>query len=501
VKAKKGVRMWPSSKNPILPPEVKTLRRDEPAIRIAATTFLTLLIYCLSGAAQQTLPAEAKIGQPDSTLETIDEKKVQKEVDEELERPEEPQNLQGFFFSSPFTAAAVRETRLPFEKRSLDDTGAAISLPELTVAFVKPRSDFSLSYHPTFDRFSEHSELNAVTHTANLHFAYDLKRRWVLSVKNSFLRTEDPARKLRESIFILPRTSYQENVLSMSVDFLKSTRTKYTLEATNSFSFLSLKNLSHILPADRFDQVGGALTASVVHKVGVNQRLTNSYSFLLFRELHTGVENSMRRAHNASALYEYGWDQRGVHLELSGGVLHGSSTSYNALFRIGYNWRNLNIYTGYSRQFAFIRTLTGGFNGAGTLQSALAPESIAQVVTLGVAATLKQSLIVDLAAIAGKGDAAIPGNEIRSLSGRAQVAYRLGRVFPFVGAEFYGQNFNPMMESRMARSRYFAGMAVSLSSVTEAANAPVGDYAGKWPLSAPGLAPRRPSKLERGDLK
>jgi hypothetical protein len=239
----------------------------------------------------------------------------------------------------------------------------------------------------------------------------------------------------------------------------------------------------------------------MVHKLGAKQRLTNSYSLLLFRELHTGIQNSVRRAHNAGVLYEYGWDQRGVHLELSGGMLHGSSTSYNALMRVGYNWRNLNIYTGYSRQFAFVRTLRGGFDGFGNLQSALSPESIAQVVTMGLATALRESLIVDLAAIAGKGDAAIPGNQIRSISGRAQVAYRVRRVFPFIGAEFYGQNFNPLMESRMARSHYFAGLAISLSPVPEAANAPAGDYAGKWPLSAPGLAPRRPSKLERGELK
>ena len=417
------------------------------------------------------------------------------------EEEEEPKELRHLYFTSPFAASGVRETRLPVEKEKLDDNEASISLPEITIANVQPRTDFYLSYHPTIELFSNHQNLDSATQTVGLRFAHQFTPQWVFAARNLFLRTDDPTRKLRENVFLLPRTPYQENALSLTADYLKNSRTKYSLELDNTLSYLSLKNLEHTLPSDRFDQVAGGLTAAMEHKLGQRQKLTTGYSFLLFRNLHSGIPESVRHAHNANVMYEYGWDQRGVYVALSSGVLHGESTSYSALSRVGYAWRAFDVFAGYSRQFAFVRGFTSGAGNAALLGSGLSPATISEVVTLDMTGTVRGHLVIDLGASAGKGASSLPSGEIRSVTGRAQIAYRVGRVFPFIGAEFYGQNFNPLTDSRMARSRYFAGIAVSLSPVAEAANTPVGDYSSKWPLSAPGLAPHRTSKLEKGELK
>jgi CheY-like chemotaxis protein len=467
----------------------------------------TLLIFAIAGLATISRAQQQSISNSPRPSDLTAEPDFQpapnaeNENVTESEEEHEPQDLRHFYFTSPFAASGLRETRLPVETQTVGDTAAAIALPEMTIANVQPRTEFYLSYHPTLELFSNNQNLDTATHTAGLRFAHELSPRLVVSVRNSFLRTQDPTRQLRENVFLLPRTPYQENVFSLTTDFLKNSRTKYSFEFDNTLSYLSLKNLQHTLPSDRFDQVAGGVTASVTHKIAVQQRLTGSYSFLLFRDLHTGIAESIRHAHNANITYEYGRDQRGLYVELSAGALHGSSTSYTALTRVGYAWRSLTVYTGYSRQFAFVRGLGSAVESETRLASGLSPESISQVVTLDVAATVRGHLVIDLGGSDGKGASPLSVGDIRSVTGRLQMAYRLGRVFPFLGAEFYGQNFNPLTGSRMDRSRYFAGFAVSLSPVTEAANAPVGDYSSKWPLSAPGLAPRRTSKLDKGELK
>ena len=477
-----------------------------PILRRAAAWIFAAVLATGAALAQDTrttppLP-DPQSSQPDVQLqETVEQAKKKQTPTNEPQEEEEHPELRHLYFTSPFSASAIRETRISVGQRKVDDHGTAIGLPEITIANVLPKTEFFLSYHPTLEIFNEHKELNASTQIARLRFAHELSPRWVIAFRDSFLHTEDPTRVLDENIFLLPRTRYRENVLSVNLDYLRDSRTKYSLDFDNTISFLDLKNLIHIFPADRFDQVAGALTASVVHKLEKRQRLTGSYSFLLFRDLHLGIPSSWRPAHNGTVAYEYGWDQRGIYLEASGGVLHENSTSYTALARIGYNWRRFALYTGYTRQFAFIRGLQGGADGSGTLSGGLTPESIAQIVSLDFDGTVAGHLVIGLHASAGKGASALQIGDIKGINSRIQLAYRIGRVFPFVSAEFYGQNFNPMTNARMDRSRYAAGFAVSLDSIPEAANTPAADNPGKWPLNAPGLAPKRTAKIEKGELK
>ena len=494
--------------------------RRELKSRVAAMLILATVGLATIAIAQQTTPSAKPIPpgstvQPPSQNESVqnqpsqDESQpeqsaaVKAEKDEAIpEEEEEPKELRHFYFTSPLALSGVRETRLPVERQKFDDNEASISLPEITIANVQPLTEFYLSYHPTIELFSNHDDLDSATQTVGLRFAHQFTPRWVFAARDSFLRTDDPTRKLQENVFLLPRTPYQENVASLAADYLKNSRTKYSLELDNTLSYLSLKNLEHpTLPSDRFDQVASGLTAAMEHKFAQRQKLTVGYSLLLFRNLHSGLPETIRSAHNANALYEYGWDQRGVYVALSSGVLHGGGTSYSALARIGYAWRAFEVYTGYSRQFAFVRGFTSGPQNTLLIGTGLSPATISEVVTLNMTGTMRSHVVVDLAGTAGRGASALPSGEIRSVTGRAQIAYRVGRVFPFIGAEFYGQNLNPLTDSRMSRSRYFAGLAVSLSPVAEAANTPVGDYSSKWPLSAPGLAPHRTSKLEKGELK
>ena len=478
--------------------------------RVATWLILAVLSFAAAGSAQ-TSPSVSAQGQ--SQAQPQAQPQMQEEPQEEQDSSEadsqdqdvvlEPQQQPTappprFGFTTPLSLSAVRETRLPVEQRKIDDWIGHVAFPEMTLADVTARSEFYLSYHPTFEIFGTHKDLNNVAHSGRLRFARELAPRWVIGFRDSFLSTEDPTRALRENVFLLPRTPFWENFLSVNLDYLRDSRTKYSLDFDNTVSFLSLRNLHHIQPSDSFDQVAGAITASVTHKLEVQERVIGTYSFLLFRNLHTGQEESVRRAHHANVTYEYGWENRGIFMEVSAGVLHGSSTSYTTLGRVGFNWRNFSIASGYSRQFAFVRSLSGIDTA---LSGGLSADTIAQAVTLDLTGTVGGALVIDFGASAGKGDTSLSTGEVRSLTGRARIAYRVGRVFPFVGAEFYGQNFNPMTLSRMNRSRYMAGVSIALDSVVETVNTPTGDYQAKWPLTAPGLTPRRTTRLEKGELR
>jgi CheY-like chemotaxis protein len=468
--------------------------------RVASWIIIAILSALVRGAAQTASSSEPPAPAPDGTVATPAERSKPVPAPEPSEE-EQPPYRKGFYFTSPFAASGVREFHLPVGAKEVDGTATWIALPEMTFAHIEPRTEFLLSYHPSFELFHSDGELNAATHDARLRFARDLNPRWTVSFRDSYIRTEDPTRELQENVFLLPRTSFQENVAGLGFDYLRDARTKYSLDIDNTVSFLSLKDLLHNFPADRFDQVAGGVTAAMTRKVAVQERLTVSYSLLMFHDLHTGVPSSTRVAHGASLAWEHGFDQRGIYLELSGGVLRAGSTSYTALGRVGYNWRTFSAYLGYSREFAFVRSLAGGPDNAARLAGGLAPESISQVATLEIAGTIRGHVVVDLAGSVGEGASALSVGNIRSATARARLAYRVGRVFPFVGAEFYDQNFSPLTGSRMDRSRFMIGLSIALNSVPEAANLPTGDYSEKWPLSAPGLAARRSTRLEKGDLK
>ena len=475
-----------------------------PAFRTRNRAVLLMILFALTlraGAwAQQSSDPRQSQGAEQEDYLAAPTAQDESEVRGMEESPEEepPRNIQRFYFTTPFSISAARENRLPFEERKVNDFIGVLEIPEMTVADISPRSELLLSYRPEYEVFGRHHSLNAWSHTASLRFSNATSQRWRIRLRDTFRHTEDPTRRFRDATFLLPRSRFQENVLSSTLDYIASARTRYTLGFDNVVSSLSVPNAPSILPVDKFKDIAGVFTASISNVVAPRSRVTGSYSFLLFKDLSkprdrsVALDRELRKAHSAIVSYERGGDLRGAFLELSAGLLHGSSTSYSAMSRFGYNWPAASVYASYHRQFAVISGLDQFRNSGTRLGSGLFPGSISQVVALDLQGTAARLLVVDLGGSAGWGDAVIRPGRVKSYIGRMRVAYRIGeRFFPYIGAEFYAQDFNNIIQARLDRSRYTVGIKIFLDPIRETEVAPSGDVQARWPVGSPGLLPRR----------
>jgi hypothetical protein len=402
------------------------------------------------------------------------------------------QEARHFYLTSPLTLNVVREKQMPVGRDRLDDVVGIVTFPELSVGAVLPRTKVALSYYPEFEIFTKYGELNTVNHTAGFNLTHKINPQWTFAAKDSFLHTQDPSRTVRDSIFLLPRSRFRENIFGLSLDYRPSSRTTVTLGFDNTISYLSLPDFFRY---NRFNQMVATGTGSLSHMLTRQQRLTGSYSLLALRDLNEdkrlpGDPSLFRWAHNFNLTDRFG-SEAGFFFEPSVGVFRSGFTSYTVAGRIGRVWRSFLVDAGYSRQLALLRGV-GAPEGVSTLGSGLDTGSVSQVASLKLAGTVGRRLGMELRAAAGKNSEALVNQDIKSFTGRLRLVYRFGEsVCPFIGAEYYRQNVNELVPIPLARKRFFVGIAILLSRPPEDLPATQPEFLeGTWSAGIPGLITR-----------
>ena len=417
---------------------------------------------------------------------------------DQQERAEVPPP-RSFYFTSPLSVSGVRENRLPLGNGQFSGDAEVMALPEMTFARQNPRTDFFLSYRPQLEYVNDNTQLNMWTHSASARFAHQTSTQWTTSFKDSFLHTYDATTALGDSLFLIPRGLFVEDVFLFDEEYQYDSRTSIRAGVDGSFSKLSLPDVHRFLPylpANQFNSASGAVDVSVSRGIAANQRLTGSYSYLFVGDFTpqsaslVPLDQQVGRIHEGTLDYEWSRGGRGLSAELSAGILHSSSTSYTASARIGYNWETFSFHAGYVREVALLRGLGSEPAFTNPLLGGLFPGTVTQAVGMDLIGSVGRRLVVELHTSAGRDPIELRNNNY-NFAGRFRVGYLIGgRVLPFVGAEYYMDDFNVFTQSRISRSRFSAGLSILLTPIREAETVPIGDYSASWPVGVPGFIPR-----------
>jgi hypothetical protein len=106
---------------------------------------------------------------------------------------------------------------------------------------------------------------------------------------------------------------------------------------------------------------------------------------------------------------------------------------------------------------------------------------------------------MELRVAAGMNSEALQSQTIKSMTARLRVAYRVSeRVYPFVGAEYYGQNFNEVTLIPMDRKRIYVGFVIMLSSPRALVDKQAVNLDDAWPAGIPGFVSRGRPRSRNG---
>lgn len=402
----------------------------------------------------------------------------------------------GFAFTSPLVVSGGFEDHLLVGNTTVNDSTAVFSGPTLSLLKTAPRTEFGLNYTPEFQMFSRHSKLNTWNHSAGLHLEYKFTPRLSLSIDDSVLKTEDPTRALGETIFLLPRGDFRENVFGTTLSYNLTSRWILNFGYDNTVSDLRIPESPLPIISKQMANIG---TAGVSGLFGVRHRLSGTYSLISFRDL-TGKAGSLQSqpgiskpTHSGALTYRFG-RERGLAFDASAGYTHGGIDSYALSAGAERRWRTVMLRAGYSRQISVFRGIlrvvtTGDLTpelGETRLASGVLPTSVFQDVSIAYREKIGNRFGIDLRALAGRNDNSRV-RRIRSVTGRMRLYYRITpRVSAFIGAESYNQNFNELLGRRLERRRYYSGLMVSLAhrpqpiEITEA-ETPGADITAAWP--------------------
>jgi len=292
-------------------------------------------------------------------------------------------------------------------------------------------------------------------------------------VDDSFLKTQDPTRSLGESIFLMPRGDFRENVFNLTLDYRFARNTILSIGGNNTYSRWFLVGTTQ---TGKFTNLSSAGTVALSQIIRQRHRISASYSLLKIRELDApgGLSQASdllsRPTHSAGLGYRYS-KERGLTFEVSGGVMRGGIDSYSVTGQLEKHWSTLLLGVGYVRQISAFRVLVSPLTGVVTpgisetqLASGVLPNNIIQAATFHYREKFGQHLGVELRGLAGRQNFITQGRNINSVTGRFRVYYAVSdRVSIFVGAESYDQNFNDLLGTSLARRRYLGGMMISLA--------------------------------------
>ncbi len=371
------------------------------------------------------------------------------------ERPE------GFYLTSPLSLSYGYDQGFVARTGKLNDTVGLLTGPTFAWMHTTHRQEFFVDYRPEIELFRHNSELNAWNHLAAMRYKYRINARWSVDTGNLFLSTADASRQLVNSLLLLPRGRFLQNSAYLGVGYRVNARTKIDLRLDNTFTNTDLPGAL----AGRLDGVTTAATLTVDRKVTSRQKLSVSYSFLHSHPLRL-VAGGASDVNLANAGYGIEVNP-GLVLQLGAGVVYGAQTSFIGTAVVEKRLGGMWVAGGYQRYLSFfggLPQLSSAAPGTSGFADGSTPGSVYQVASVRAWGRLSPRVGME-----GGLQRVLNGKDthFQSISGiisQLHLSYRLNdRVTWFVRLEHYGQSGNVFVAESLSRSRYFAGVELSLS--------------------------------------
>jgi len=351
----------------------------------------------------------------------------------------------------------------------LDDKFLLLTLPKIAYLNDTRRHAFYVTWVPEFEMYLHNSDQNAFNQQAVVGFDYFLSRRMQISLGDTYLSTQDPARTLQNVFLLLPRDRYRENAVRAAFDFQKSAITSFGVSVDHSYTTYANKDT---FQGRSIDERATGYSFMVSRMVGRNQRLRGIYSLITMTALNQpevvdGIvdptQPSRKPVHAGTLQYRVGLN-RGTTIEASGGVIQLDS-GLNYTFRGSLDKRIATFWTlaaSFSRTLEFLSpTRTGfaeGLDSHGFYDVA--------VIRVNGQPTRKTGVFIDTSFARSATSAAIASN--KALSGRFRFDYRLNdRSVLFSSLEAFHQNRNQFVNAPLSRNRFTVGIEFSLATETQ----------------------------------
>jgi len=374
----------------------------------------------------------------------------------------------GFQLTSPLSLSAGYDESFAVGSQTLDDTVTLLTLPTLSWTRRTNQTNLSIDYEPEFELFSQHQDLNAWNHSATLRLTHRINGRLTFEAGDSFLSTMDPSRRLVDSLPLLPRGRFRQNVLYTGLAYRLDRRTKLSFRFDTAVVTMALPGAF----AGKLDQMSGAGTVTLERTVNRHHSLSGTYSYLLVRPLNAGPSESTTGVHNLNLGYIYTVNP-GLILRFSGGVIRGQQSNFIGEAAVEKRLSGLWVAAGFQRYLSFFGGLapTGAVPAGGIpFANGLAPSDVYQVASIRAWGKLTKRLGLEGSALRALNGVNPQNQAVKSLIGQLRLDYKLNeRLTLFTSAAFYGQNVNDFSPLPLSRRRYFGGLEISLSRPREAA--------------------------------
>jgi hypothetical protein len=379
------------------------------------------------------------------------------------------QRPDGFQLTSPLSLSAGYDQNFPVGSQVLDDTVTLLTLPTLSWTKTTHRTDFSVDYEPEFEIFSQHQELNAWNHAATLRFTHRINGRWTLDAGDSLLSTMDPTRALVDSLLLLPRGRFRQNLFYAGLGYRLDRRTTLSFRFDDATTTMALSGAM----AGRLDQTSSAGTVTLERTVNRHHELSGSYSYLVVRPLNTGTFGNSTSLQNLNLGYIYTVNP-GLIFRFAGGMIRGQQSDFTGGGAVEKRLSGVWVAAGFQRYLSFFGGLAPtGAAPAGTIPFAngLAPSNLYEVASLRAWGKLTKRLGLEGSALRALNGVNPQDQAIKSVIGRLRLDYKLSeRLTVFTRVDFYGQNVNDFSPLPMSRRSYFGGLEIALSHRRESRN-------------------------------
>jgi hypothetical protein len=383
--------------------------------------------------------------------------------------PARAQGSDGFQLTSPLSLSTGYDDNFVVGSQALDDTVTILTLPTLSWTKSTHRTTFSIDYEPEFELFSQHQDLNAWNQSATLRLTHRFSGRLTLDAGDSFLSTMDPTRQLVDSLLLLPRGRFRQNLFYTRLAYRLDRRTTLSFRFDNATTTMALPGVL----ASWLDQTSSAGTVTLERTVNRHHELSGSYSYLLVRPLNTGVSESTAGLNNLNLGYIYSVNP-GLVFRFSGGVIRGQQSNFTGAGAVEKRLSKLWVAAGFERYLSFFGGLapTAGAPAGGVpFANGLTPDSLYQVASLRAWGKLTKRLGLAGSALRALNGVNPQDRAIKSVIGQVRLDYKLNeRLTLFTRVEFYGQNVSDFSQLPMSRRRYFGGLEIALSRPRESAN-------------------------------